>query len=263
MLFLYSTIVFIVFVDSRMGFGKRIKEARDFLDWDQSLLASKSGVPQPTTSAIETRDSERSKYAEQLVQAFPPEKISHHYLRTGEGVVEAGKPCNLDHRKSGQLVDDVPTNSALNERANAMVVISQYDTGGAMGRGLVLADQPGIIKSWQVTPEWVRKNVPHCTSPENLCIVTGFGDSMLGMYNPGDPLLADKGVTECSFDGVYFFRVGNEGFIKRLQRIPQVGGGVIIKAKSSNKEYDTFDIVEGMDFEVFAKILTVWKSSNY
>ena len=131
-----------------------------------------------------------------------------------------------------------------------------------MGHGLELEEAPpGLIKSWRVDHEWLRLNVRHYTSVRNLCIVTGFGPSMKPKYNPGDPLLCDRGVTVVETDGVYFFRVGNHGFIKQLQRIP-TEGGVILRAKSFNKDYDPFDITKKMDFEVFGKILTAWCSEQ-
>jgi hypothetical protein len=142
------------------------------------------------------------------------------------------------------------------------LTIPQYAAGGAMGNGLVLEDKPpGLIKSWRVDEEWLRLNVRHHTGVANLCIVTGFGPSMRGMFNPGDPLLCDRGVTTVDVDGVYFFRVGEHGFIKMLQRIPTTSG-LVIRAKSKNPDYDPFDISEGMDFQVFAKVLTVWKSEQ-
>lgn len=133
-------------------------------------------------------------------------------------------------------------------------VIKQYDVVASMGGGLVLKDQPGVIKQWDVSREWVEKNVPYFTSLDNLAIVTGFGDSMLGMFNPGDPLLVDRGITRCDVDGVYFFRVGDEGFIKRLQRIP--GEGIVVI--SENQKYRDWTIKDGMDFQVLAKVLIAW-----
>lgn len=139
------------------------------------------------------------------------------------------------------------------------LVIRQYETGGSMGVGLILRDQPGVINSWHVSPEWIQKNVHNVTSPTNLAIVTGFGDSMKPMYNPGDPLLVDTGVKGVEFDGVYFFRIGNEGFIKRLQRVP--GEGLV--AISENKAYKDWTIRDGMDFEVFARVVKVWRGDDY
>lgn len=139
------------------------------------------------------------------------------------------------------------------------ILIPQYDTGGAMGHGLVLQGFAGVIHSMQVSREWVRLNLRQATKPENLCIVTGFGDSMRGIYNPGDPLIVDTGVKAVEFDAVYFFRVANEGFIKRLQRVP--GEGLI--AISENKSYRDWSIKPDMDFEVFGRVLKAWKSEDF
>lgn len=150
--------------------------------------------------------------------------------------------------------------AAIKSSTTAEIVISQYDTGGSMGAvGLVLKDQPGAIQSWHVTPEWVSKNVHNITAARNLAVVTGFGDSMRPMYNPGDPLLVDTGVKSVEFDGIYFFRVGNEGFVKRLQRIPGVG----LRAISENKAYESWDIRDDMDFEVFARVVKVWRGEDF
>lgn len=139
-------------------------------------------------------------------------------------------------------------------------VIQQYDTGGAMGSGLVLHDQPGLIHSWNVSNEWLRLNVKHFTSASNLCIVTGFGDSMRPVFNPGDPLLVDRGVTKVEFDGLYFFRVDDEGFIKRLQRVPGEG----IRVLSANRDnYEPWTIKPDMDFQVLGRVLKVWCGEEF
>lgn len=142
------------------------------------------------------------------------------------------------------------------------VVIRQWNTGGAMGNGLVLREQPGIIKEWTVSSEWLQQNVHRVTAAKNLAIVTGFGPSMQPVFNPGDPLLIDCGVKRADSDGVYFFRVGDEGFVKQLQRIP-TEGGLILRAKSYNALYDPFDITAGMDFEVFGRVVKVWKGEEF
>lgn len=161
---------------------------------------------------------------------------------------------------------DLPPNlkrsNRLKETNHGDLIIPQYEEGGDMGHGLILEEkQPGIIKSWKVDHEWLRLNVRYHTGVSNLCIVTGFGPSMQPKYNPGDPLLLDQGVTSVESEGIYFFRVGKHGFIKQLQRIP-TEDGMVIRAKSLNATYDPFDISAKMDFQVFGKVLTVWKSEQ-
>lgn len=141
-------------------------------------------------------------------------------------------------------------------------LIPQYGTGGAMGHGLALPDQPGVIENWSVSREWMQKNVRNISSPGNLCIVTGFGHSMQPLFNPGDPLLVDLGVKSVIADGIYFFRVGGEGFVKQLQKIPTADGLKYI-AKSKNPDFDTFEVTQDMDFEVIGRVVRVWCGSDF
>lgn len=146
-------------------------------------------------------------------------------------------------------------------------VIAQYDeTGGSMGHGFNLTDNPpGHIRSWRVTHEWLRINVPSHTGVKNLAIVTGFGPSMKPMFNPGDPLLVDTGVKVVDHEGVYFFRVGDEGFIKLIQRVPEFDGpGVRLRVISKNPDFPPYDISpKNPHFEVLGKVLTVWRSEQF
>lgn len=155
----------------------------------------------------------------------------------------------------------IPSAHSL-QNESSDVVIRQFETGGSMGRGVVLAEQPGVIKEWRVSDRWAQENVHRITSTKNLAIVTGFGPSMQPLFNPGDPLLVDRGINRADVDGIYFFRVGEEGFVKQLQRIP-TAAGLVLRAKSYNSLYDPFDIVEGMDFEVFARVVKVWRGEEF
>jgi len=154
----------------------------------------------------------------------------------------------------------LPGTPLVNVSQGGEIVIYQFETGGRMGgSGLILRDQPGTIRAWHVSREWIQKNVHNVSSPSNLAVVTGFGDSMKPMFNPGDPLLVDRGVKSVEFDAVYFFRIGDEGFIKRLQRVP--GEGLL--AISENKAYRDWVIKDGMDFEVLARVVKVWRGEDY
>lgn len=147
------------------------------------------------------------------------------------------------------------------------LVITQFDSGGGMDTTghLMLDDQPGIIKSWRVSNDWLRLNVPNHSGVRNLCIVTGFGPSMRPMFNPGDPLLVDTGVNTVTHEGVYFFRVGDEGYIKLIQRVPEFDGpGFCLRIISKNPDFPPYDISpKSPHFDVLGKVLTVWRSEQY
>lgn len=253
---------------------------------DAYSLEAKSGVPQPTTQRFlsgkhgEPRSSTVRKWAtayglkeSDLRGDGDPQNLNGLLLYPNEAdAAELGEPINLEGLLVHEYENIKPAAKLLSFARNpdykstgidvdaGSIKIKQYlDVGGSMGRGVQLEDQPGQITSWEVTQEWLTKNIPSNTGANNLCIITGFGNSMKGMFNPGDPLVVDIGVRECKHDGVYFFRVENEGFVKMLQRIPGQG----IRVISKNADYEAWTITEDMDFEVLGKVLKIWESSEF
>jgi hypothetical protein len=213
---------------------------------DAYTLQDKCGVPQPTTQRF-LSGKHKSANAETVRKWAAAYGVSESQLR-------GDLPIESIEGNVHQIAQVLP------EYRGHVTTIRKYDeVGGAMGKGILLQDQPGQITNFTVTDEWVNKNVPMHTGKENLKVVTGFGDSMKGMFNPGDPLLVDIGVTDCNHDGVYFFRVDGEGFIKRLQRIPGEG----IRVISKNLDYESWTITKDMDFQVLAKVLIVWESEKF
>lgn len=173
-----------------------------------------------------------------------------------------GASSQHDKDKESAMLLSFPETSPRSLRAKDHYLIPQYGAGGAMGHGLTLPEQPGVIENWSVSREWMNKNVRNISAPGNLCIVTGFGPSMQPMFNPGDPLLVDTGVNSVIADGIYFFRVRDEGFIKQLQKIP-TSTGIKYIAKSKNVDFDPFEITEDMDFEVLGKVVRVWCGTDF
>lgn len=220
-------------------FGSRLRLAMAQAKVSRKDLAAKLGI---SVQAIGMVISGQSKAftAENNANAAEFLGCSSMWLATGDGDI------------SSQV-------NVVIESSRDEITIPQFDAIGAMGNGLVLRDQSGVIESWKVSTEWLNKNVKVHSGLKNLAIVTGFGDSMRPMFNSGDPLLVDIGVNTVEFDAIYFFRVGNEGFIKRLQRIPGDG----IRAISENKGYEGWTIKPDMDFEVFGRVLKVWCSEDF
>ena len=250
----------------QLGDARRLKDLfeawkadrrKQKLPWSQEWCAEhldfgQSALSQYLNGKIPLNPEAASKFARLLevdVSAFS-ESIAEEIRKMASNALAAQEKEETSSRAVVELLDE------------DAIRIHQYDTGGSMGHGLILKEQPGVIRSWTVSQEWLQKNVHRITSPHNLAIVTGFGDSMKGVFNPGDPLLVDTGIKKADIDGIYFFRVGDEGFVKRLQRIPTLNG-TILRAKSANTDYEPFDIVKGMDFEIFARVVKAWKSEDF
>lgn len=230
------------YIQAMSTFGERLREARGDKGLSQAALARLVGVKQPTIAELESQGKGSSK-TPLLAKALGVNPI---WLSEGKGSKQEPASSLVVH--------------SFEKKQEGLLTISQYvGVGGSMGRGVLLEDQPGQITSWEVTQEWLSKNIPANTGAKNLAIVTGFGDSMKGKFNPGDPIVIDTGIRECKHDGMYFFRVGDEGFIKTLQRIPGQG----IRVISENKAYESWTITPDMDFHVLGKVLKLWVSSEY
>lgn len=147
----------------------------------------------------------------------------------------------------------------IRKKIDDTIVISQFENArAAMGKSAYLLETQGEVVDWRVTPQWVKSNLPSNTGANNLKIITGLGNSMQGMFNSGDPLVVDSGIKSVDYDAVYFFRVGDEGFVKLLQKVPGEG----IRVISKNPDFPPWYIKEDMDFEVFGRVLKVWEGKE-
>lgn len=223
----------------------RLNDCMSAKELTQDRLAELSGVSQTTIYKL---CSGKTMESRKLVQIAAALGVTPMWLATGKG-----------RRENTYGLQDVDKQLAIADPS--LVDIPQFDQGARMGNGgLVLQDQPGMIRRWEVSRDWLNQNVKGVTAGSQLCIVTGFGDSMKPMFNPGDPLLVDLSVRSVEYDAVYFFRVADEGFIKRIQRIPGQG----LKAISANRDhYEPWTITENMDFEVLGRVLKVWRGDDF
>ena len=135
------------------------------------------------------------------------------------------------------------------------------DTGGAMGNGLELRDQPGVIQSWNVSPEWLQRT-SGASRPRRTCASSRVSATRCAPCSI--PAIPDRGPgraggrVRCDL----FLPRGQRRLHQRLQRIP-TATGLVVRAKSENTKYDAWDITEGMDFEVFGRVLKVWRSEDF
>lgn len=215
-------------------------------DISQADLARATGAKSPSVNAwfSGVTKSLKAETAAKLAHIY---KCNPIWLATGVG----------DPWMGGEAAGNPSLSPLTND-----VVIPEYNLTELARNEFNLNEQPpGTIKAWRVDKDWLRMNVRNHTGDQNLCLLTGYGSDMKPKYNPGDPLLCDRGVSSVDAGGVFFFRVANQGFIKHLQRIP-TDQGMVLRAKSYNPDYDPFDITDRMDFQVLAKVLICWKSEH-
>lgn len=127
-----------------------------------------------------------------------------------------------------------------------------------MGAGRVVPEYETVVGTIDVNQNWVRSRLPHITSPANLKMIAGYGDSMEGTYNDGDLLFVDTGVCEVKIDAVYVFAVNDELYVKRLQRKPDGSVTVI----SDNKKYEPYTISEREQMRVIGRVVWAWNGKK-
>lgn len=141
----------------------------------------------------------------------------------------------------------------LSDLPQDLIEIPRYDASGSMGPGVSVPEFNSVIERITLSSAWARANLD-MTSPANLAVITGMGDSMTPTFQDGDLLLVDRGVTEVKVDGVYVLCRGDELFIKRVLRRYMSGTLEIISDKIPEKS----EVIAGEDIDrvtVLARVL--------
>lgn len=131
-------------------------------------------------------------------------------------------------------------------------LLPKLSTEAAMGNGIALQEHDEVIDSIRVNMTLLRQRVSF-SSPANLRVLTGLGDSMAPTFKDGDLLLVDTGVTHVKIDAVYVMQRHDELFIKRLQRRPDGR----FTMKSDNELFDDYVIDDPVreGFDVRGRVL--------
>ena len=137
------------------------------------------------------------------------------------------------------------------------IVIPQLSATGSMGKG-ILADleHDTIVSHVSVNTLWIRENLASISSPSNLAMITGYGDSMEDTFSHGDVLFVDSGVDEIKMDAVYVLNLNDELYIKRLQRRPD--GSILMISDNAKYQPCTIHNSEKDTFQVLGRIVGIW-----
>lgn len=213
-----------------MALGKRVKQRRLHLGYSQEELAKMVGVTQSAIQALEQRDSKSSRNASKLANAL---QTTVSWLEEGRG--------------------DVEIQSLVKVQEDTVRIESHDHVAFSMGVGMSVDQGQYEVKSFETSRSWVRSKLSKVSAMENVKIITGLGDSMSGLYEDGDALFCDTGVSKVDIDAVFAFRYHDELYIKRVQRIP----GGRLKMISDNPKYEPFvvDHADRDDFQVLGRIV--------
>ncbi|MDH4581405.1 hypothetical protein E8F20_05885 [Pseudomonas sp. BN415] len=156
------------------------------------------------------------------------------------------------HSRHGNVIaGDFPRPPRL---VDGDVLIPQYDVRASMGHGQVPADYAEFVRNVVVSGPQLEKLGLEYTSPANLSIITGWGQSMAGTIEDKDPLIVDRGVTEFAGDGIYVLTWDDHLYIKRLQKADADHFDLI----SDNPKHKD-RVVHVDEVTIHARVLYVWR----
>ncbi|WP_258012030.1 LexA family transcriptional regulator [Stenotrophomonas maltophilia] len=183
---------------------------------DNQAMLDNSAMAAAIRTAIEESDLTQKGIAD----AFGvTEQAVSGWLRTGKVDKRklprlaqlTGKP--LSHFGMGEA-GEVVSNLATTGR---YVRVQQLDGDADMGDGRINEDFPDVVRAMDFAPTYIRSLVGFLPPPGRLVLVTGRGDSMIPVINPGESLMVDTGVTTYDGDGIYLLNTGNGQQVKALQ----------------------------------------------
>lgn len=120
--------------------------------------------------------------------------------------------------------------------------VDQLDVVGGMGGAMVNDDHPEIIRSMEYGEAYIRALIGFVPPPGRLKLVSGVGDSMRPLIEPGEPTLMDSGVTTFRGDGIYWIGLGDRDDGHQIKMLQQRGDGLWVV--SANPLYPPFPFPE-------------------
>lgn len=180
--------------------------------------------------------------------------------RAGKALSEESRESLLAAAKENGNPPSQPTSNVITadfSRSTVVrgdtIVIAQYDVRAAMGAGQLPADYREFVRNLVVDKVELDDLGLKYTSPTNLKIISGWGESMRGTIEDKSPLIVDIGVTEFVDEGVYVFTWLGHLFIKRVQLLDAEHFQIV----SDNKVFEPQKArMEDMYFQ--ARVLGAW-----
>lgn len=227
-----------------MAVGQRIAEARQDNGWSQGELAEKlekrQGESMIKVAGIKSiEDGRRVDIVPDLGVYAQVLGVDIDWLNQSG----TGKTVNL-------------ANIALHKKSDE-VVIPQFAATGSMGKGIPAdLEHDTVVSQVSVNKLWIRENLSSISSPSNLAMINGYGDSMEGTFNHGDVLFVDTGIDEIKMDAVYALNFDGELYIKRLQRRPD--GSILMISDNAKYQPDVIQNGEKDKLQVLGRIVGIW-----
>lgn len=217
----------------------------------QAEAARQVGVTDASIKRWITGQSDPSRI--NLIKLAQASGVQIEWLATGKG-----EPFPEPQAEKKQLPQIATNYEAIDTLGNPIdlddfVFIPYYNINLSAGHGSwVENEQP--VSALAFRRKWLSYNVT--SRFHELSAVKVTGDSMQGVLNDKDTILINHTQTDAR-DGLYAIRIGEDVFVKRVQRLLNK-----LLITSSNPEYAPFEVPLNEDSEYHVEIIgkVVWVS---
>lgn len=226
-----------------MALGNRIRYYREKAGLTLEQLSERSGVDVGTISALENRDSSRSKFATPIAKGLgmTVEMLEDESLDLDVSSLLLS-PATVSPRppavRPPAVVQPIPHEAPI----DGYIRLQHLSPQPSMGEGAEVCDPVHIVQHLDVLESWVLQKIG-CTDPRRVKILTGCGQSMRPTINDQDLVFVDTAQNIIEVPGIYVLDVCGRLLLKRVLILST---GVLI-LKSDNSE--EFPDEERIDFK--------------
>jgi phage repressor protein C with HTH and peptisase S24 domain len=201
--------------------GNNIKTLRLEAGLSQDELALQVGISQPSLNKIEKNETKNPRKLSAIAKFF---SVTEEFLRFNNLEIKNNRVFNFD----------------------------LLDIQASAGTGVALLDE-SVVQSISIDKDKFQE-LFKCAPTDSMKIINIKGDSMTPTFKDNDFILVDIANITLS-DGVFVFRVNDELYVKRLQRLPNK-----VVALSDNSNYIPFDLPENT--EIVARVVCAWQFNS-
>lgn len=228
-----------------MALGTRIRYYREKAGLTLEQLSERSGVEIGTISALENRDSSRSKFATPIAKGLG---MSVEMLEDESRDLDV-----LALMDNSQLAPAAPVGVPAFPReqpAAGYVRLQHLSPQPSMGLGTELCEPVQLVRHLDVLESWVRQKVGSA-SYDRIKILTGCGQSMRPTIQDQDLVFVDIGQRVIDIPGIYVIDVCGRFLLKRALILSD--GTLVLR--SDNK--DEFPDEERIDLKKASETVSV------
>ena len=213
----------------------RLTIAIDAAGITKAELARRVGISAPSVNGWFTGKAKFLR-GENLLAAARALDVDQDWLASGKGAMQRHVVSEAETTPYMQ-----PAAISSNETKGDYVRVQQLDAEAGMGGELVNDDNPEVVRAMDFTPGYIRSVVGFLPPPGRLVLITGRGDSMIPVIQPGDVVMVDTGTTSYDGDGIYLINTGGGQQIKALQH----RGDAIYVVSANAGLYPAFPLPKG------------------